>query len=346
MEASHRSWGRTLRYRPIIQQPRTEHGMRELSSTAASLIEYCAADEHVCPRGDKWQELWKMLPEDSTKVGRERMPPRPLILAAAVCEDWEKRMRMKDHIAWADAQGVIGQVNSFLRGLSFEEWERSTNNCIKDDYDNRFWFKSCIENDDVEGMKRYLSEGIDPKDNYAEYSNGDALACAVEAEAINAVAYLLTIDVELDRASACVIAANGRIDILELLLDAGVVPDADALCCASNVQIVERLLQAGALINDLCSWGWSALHNATVEGRTEIVELLLRSGANPNIDSQDGETPLIFAASGGDIAIVELLLKYGADPLRKNELGETALDQARKNNQQAVVAILESLVRK
>lgn len=320
--------------------------MNQLSEVATSLIEYCGADGRVCLRGDKWQELWRMLPEDLSKVGRERTPPTPLILAAIECEPWEKRMRVKNHIAWADAQGVIGQVNSFLRDLSFEEWEREPSNCIKDNFYDHFSFKSCIVNDDVEGMKRYLSEGIDPNNDYAEYSNGDALACAVEAEAINAVAYLLAIGVELDRASACRIAASRSIDILGLLLDAGVVPDADALCLASKAQAVELLLRANAPINDLCSWGWSALHNATAEGRTEIVELLLRSGADPNVTSRDGDTPLIFAASGGDVAIVELLLKYGADPLHRNELGENALDQARENNQQAAVTILESLVSK
>lgn len=318
--------------------------MNQLSEVATLLIDHCAADWHVCPRGDKWQELWKMLPEDSTKAGRERTPPLPLILAAASCEPWEKRMRLKDHIAWADAQGVIGQVNAFLRNLSFEEWERSPSNCIKDNFYDHFLFKGCIVNDDVEGMKKYLSEGVDPNDDYAEYSNGDALVCAVEAEAINAVAYLLTIDVELDRASACAIAASRRIDILELLLDAGVVPDTNALCSASNVQVVERLLQAGAPINDLPSSGWHALHNATMEDQTEIVKLLLKRGANPDVTTQDGTTPLMIAARGGDVVIIELLLKYGADPLRKNELGETALDQARDCNQQAAVTILELLV--
>ena len=132
----------------------------------------------------------------------------PLILAAIECEPWEKRMRVKDHIAWADAHGVIKQVNSFLRDLPFEEWERSRGDYIEDNFYDHFTFKSCTENDDVEGMKLYLSKGIDPNDNYAEYSNGNALACAVEAEAINAVAYLLTIGDKLDRASACRIAAK------------------------------------------------------------------------------------------------------------------------------------------
>jgi hypothetical protein len=98
--------------------------MSQLSAIATSLIDYCKSGDRVCPRGDKWQALWQMLPEDESKTGRGRQPPMPLILAAASCEDWEKRLRLKDHIAWADAQGVIEQADEFLRGLSVDEWER------------------------------------------------------------------------------------------------------------------------------------------------------------------------------------------------------------------------------
>lgn len=323
--------------------------MNQLSDVATSLIEYCAADGRVCPRGDKWHELWKMLPEDLTKTGRGRTAPLPLILAAIECEPWEKRMRVKDHIVWADAHGVIGQIDSFLRGVSPEEWERSTSSYIKEDFYDRHMFQYRIDDDDVEGMKIYLSKGIDPNDVFAEHSNGNALVRAAEAGAINAIAYLLTAGAKLDSLSAGVAAAQGRNDILDLLLDAGLVPDADALCTAagtSNVQGVERLLRAGAPVNDLTSFGWYALHNATMEGQTEVVESMLKSGANPDVAMRDGTTPLMIAAHGGHIPIVELLLKYGADPLRRNELGETALDQAKESNHQVVVTILESFVNK
>lgn len=43
--------------------------------------------------------------------------------AAASCEVWKKRLRVKDRIAWADAHGVIEQTDEFLRGLSADEWE-------------------------------------------------------------------------------------------------------------------------------------------------------------------------------------------------------------------------------
>lgn len=97
--------------------------MSQLSAIATSLIDYCKSGDRVCPRGDKWQELWKVLPEDASKTGRARMAPLPLILAAASCEDWEKALRLKDHIAWADVHGVIEQADAFLRSLSADEWE-------------------------------------------------------------------------------------------------------------------------------------------------------------------------------------------------------------------------------
>ena len=98
--------------------------MSQLSAIAISLTDYCTSDDRVCPRGDKWQQLWEILPEDASKTGRARMPPMPLILAAASWEDWEKRLRVKDHIAWADAHGVIENSDEFLRSLSADEWAR------------------------------------------------------------------------------------------------------------------------------------------------------------------------------------------------------------------------------
>jgi hypothetical protein len=175
--------------------------MKKLSEVAISLIEYCSADKRVCPIADKWQALWKMLPEDLTKEGRDRIAPLPLILAAIECTPREKRMRVKDHIAWADAHNVIGQVDLFLRTLSSKEWEQQMSNYIKDNFYDECSFKYCIENDDVEGMKIYLSNGVNPNDIYSDYSKGNALVRALEEGAINAIAYLLSIGVELDAAS-------------------------------------------------------------------------------------------------------------------------------------------------
>jgi hypothetical protein len=99
--------------------------MGELSSTATSLIEYCTANRCVCPEPVEWQILWGMLPNHQQKAGGCCNPPLPLILAASSCENWEKRLRLRDHIQWADDHGVIDQVNEYLRGLSEAQWDKS-----------------------------------------------------------------------------------------------------------------------------------------------------------------------------------------------------------------------------
>ena len=108
--------------------------MNQLSEVAALLMDYCVADGRECPRGDQWMEFLDMLPEDLTKIGRERLPPMALILAAYECDAWQKQERVKEQIAWADAHGVIGQVDAYLRGLSADEWEYSGRYPIKDDF--------------------------------------------------------------------------------------------------------------------------------------------------------------------------------------------------------------------
>jgi hypothetical protein len=45
-----------------------------------------------------------------------------LILAAFSSEDWEKSLRLRDHIQWADDNGVIEQIDTYLRGLSERQW--------------------------------------------------------------------------------------------------------------------------------------------------------------------------------------------------------------------------------
>lgn len=70
----------------------------------------------------KWNELWKMLPSKKRKgVGWE--PAAPLILAA-----WHdtsvllKMLRLEEHIKWADANGALDNVASYLKNLPETDW--------------------------------------------------------------------------------------------------------------------------------------------------------------------------------------------------------------------------------
>jgi len=91
--------------------------MADLSDKAQALVKYCQEGGRFCPQPVYWDKLWQMLPD------RKDKPPVPLILAA-----WwhavgiEKMIRLRDHIVWADERGSIDEVDTYLRGLSEEQW--------------------------------------------------------------------------------------------------------------------------------------------------------------------------------------------------------------------------------
>jgi hypothetical protein len=87
-----------------------------------SLIQYCQENNRVCPMPDAWNRLWEMLPGKQQLDGGWQ-PPVPLILggwwySSAI----EKRLRLLEHLRYAESSGVLEQVDSFLRGLSEKEW--------------------------------------------------------------------------------------------------------------------------------------------------------------------------------------------------------------------------------
>ncbi|MGY8814606.1 MAG: ankyrin repeat domain-containing protein [Gammaproteobacteria bacterium] len=64
----------------------------------------------------------------------------------------------------------------------------------------------------------------------------------------------------------------------------------DAVVAATN--IVKRLVELGANVNEVGPFGWTALHAAAYQGRNDIIKILIENGANPNIIDIFGQTPL------------------------------------------------------
>ena len=76
----------------------------------------------VCPQPSRWNELWELLPNRQRK-GNGWEPSLPLILAA-----WGdtpillKKLRLREHLEWAQKHGCLDTVYEFLVNLKEEDW--------------------------------------------------------------------------------------------------------------------------------------------------------------------------------------------------------------------------------
>ena len=87
-----------------------------------SLLEYVKSDGRVCPMHTFWNELWQMLPDRKHKISGWE-PSLPLILGAWWATSAREKMdRLKIHILYADTQGVLDKVESYLRNLKPDQW--------------------------------------------------------------------------------------------------------------------------------------------------------------------------------------------------------------------------------
>jgi ankyrin repeat protein/L-ascorbate metabolism protein UlaG (beta-lactamase superfamily) len=97
---------------------------------------------------------------------------------------------------------------------------------------------------------------------------------------------------------------------------------------AGQVEIAQRLLDAGGEIEGVDSDGSTALHCAAVSRKPEMVHFLLSRGADVNRRDKNGAYSLSFAASAGDSACVRMILDAGADLNLITPQGTTLLHYA------------------
>jgi ankyrin repeat protein len=150
----------------------------------------------------------------------------------------------------------------------------------------------------------------------------------------------------MEKASAVRKAAEkGQSQMVEVLLDQGVTPDASILNSAAGAGIqetVSTLLERGLDPNAQDEQGRTALHAAASAGNTQIVEQLLESGASLCVSDEQDKTPLFFAVGSGDENMVRRLVDEGADIDARTTTGETALFHAAATGQIGIVKLLLS----
>lgn len=159
-------------------------------------------------------------------------------------------------------------------------------------------------------------------------------------------------------------AENGHATIVELLLNAGIIPDdpygyygyqgGSALYIAAkagHIEVVDLLVKAGAnishenLANDhpfsgYDKHGYTALYVAAEGGHVAVTDYLISSGAPISFQGAEGHTALHAAARAGHSATVALLINAGANLTIQAHSGATPLHYAAQYNRAQVVKLL------
>lgn len=73
---------------------------------------------------------------------------------------------------------------------------------------------------------------------------------------------------------------------------------------------------------------WTALHIASLDGKSDAVDILLRAGASPDIVNDGGNTALHMASRNGQVRCVALLCNAGANLDIVNDAGKVARQEA------------------
>ncbi|UYV73179.1 ANKRD16 [Cordylochernes scorpioides] len=113
-------------------------------------------------------------------------------------------------------------------------------------------------------------------------------------------------------------------------------------CTKKNLEIIQLLIEKGAILKFHNKDGWNAFHIACREGHSEIVSYLLTT--DPQLwktTSKNGRVPLHTAALYGCTQVIRILLEQeGCDPNIKDSCGTTPCMEAAKGGHVHVLELL------
>ena len=94
---------------------------------------------------------------------------------------------------------------------------------------------------------------------------------------------------------------------------------------AGGPELVQQLLDGGALVDEKDEEGGTALMEVSFQGNTKVAKLLLDHGASVDEKDENENTALLMASYHGHTKVAKLLLDQGASVDKKDKEGGTAL---------------------
>src|SRR5262249_7890376 len=109
----------------------------------------------------------------------------------------------------------------------------------------------------------------------------------------------------------------------------------------NDLDLVDRLLKAGANVKAENNYGVTPMSEAAVVGNAAMIERLVKAGADVASANADGQTALMVVARTSDVEAARVLLQHGAKVNAVEKWhGQTALMWAVAQNQPAMVKAL------
>ncbi|GAA7762191.1 uncharacterized protein ACUXAV_001130 [Cupriavidus metallidurans] len=109
-----------------------------------------------------------------------------------------------------------------------------------------------------------------------------------------------------------------------------------------DLDLVNRLLKAGASAQATDERGRTALLAAVYNRRGDVMRVLIQAGADVNRKDDEGNSPFLLAAATNQIDVVRLALSHGADLNSTDRYDGTALIAASQHGNVEIVKLLIS----
>lgn len=209
------------------------------------------------------------------------------------------------------------------------------------------------ENGSKEMLELLLDFGANP--NRELVDNWDPVCSAASDGNAEIVKILLDRGANCDSEKVmCLGAQTGSKEIVRLMHERGVdlndtmigADDDPALfraCQRSTKEVVEVLLNFGAVIDGKNNFNKTCLHAALDTGTIDVVQLLVDRGANIYLTDTNGGTSLHYAASRSyddDPSFLELMLNLGLDINTVDSNGSTPLHHSAESNKESILKLL------